>query len=138
MQIGATAKSFKGGKRREAFKFKSAVHDPFESTKDSGATLEESLVDGIGVYMVSSKEVGGGMDITWVDLRQRFEHFFSKGLYSEYFRIYGCNNSTLLQCESSNELAGGIQTKLCTLKIQFHVIFICHEILFLFRYFPTI
>lgn len=51
--------------------------------------LGRNIVDGTGVHVVSSKKGGGGRDITWMDLGQRSEYFFSKGLSSKYFRIYG-------------------------------------------------
>lgn len=40
--------------------------------------LWKSLVDDIEVYVVSSKEVGGGKNITWVALRQKSEYFSGK------------------------------------------------------------
>ena len=49
--------------------------------------LDRNIVDGTGMHVVSSKEVGGGRDITWVDLGQRSEYFFNEELYSKYFRI---------------------------------------------------
>lgn len=56
-----------------------AVYNSFDSTKNSWARQEESLVDGVGVHTIFfSRKFGEGRDVTWMDLRQRSAHFSGK------------------------------------------------------------